>query len=74
MWVGCAKLRKYELTVIQMWQNSCKQEVKHYVLIFTDLILFEAKENYHSSGRNLLLNLFIKKMVKFTIIIIEKCH
>jgi len=49
--------------------------IKHYVLKSTDLlILFGIRKNCHSSGRNLLLYLFIKKVIKRTVVIIEGYH
>jgi hypothetical protein len=46
---------------IKFLQNSSKQEVKHCVLrTISLLILFRIRKNYYSSGKNLLLYIFIK--------------
>jgi hypothetical protein len=37
------------------------------------LILFGITKNYHISGRNLLLYLFVKRVIKLTALIIEEC-
>jgi hypothetical protein len=38
------------------------------------LILFEIRKNCHTSGRNLLFYLFIKRVIKVTVVIIEGYH
>jgi hypothetical protein len=38
------------------------------------LILFGIRKNSHSSGRNLLLYLFIKRVIKLTVVITEGYH
>jgi len=49
---------------MQFWQNSSKQEVIHYVLKSTHLIIpFGIRNNYHSRERNLLLYLFLKNVI-----------
>jgi hypothetical protein len=46
--------------------------VKHYVLRYTNLfVLYRIRRNCHSSGRNLLLYQFIKRVIKLIIIIEE---
>jgi hypothetical protein len=50
-----------------------KAWVKHYVLRYTDLfVLYGVRRNCHSSGRNLLLYQFIKRMIRLIVIIIEE--
>jgi hypothetical protein len=47
----------------------------HCVLISTNLlILFGIREKCSSSGRDLLLYLFIKMVIKLAVVIIEGCH
>jgi len=42
----------------------------HYVLRNTNLfVLYGTRRNCHSNGRNLLLYLFIKKVIKLTVVI-----
>jgi hypothetical protein len=36
--------------------------------------VFEIRKNYHSSGRNLLLYVFLKRAIKLTVVIIEEYH
>jgi hypothetical protein len=36
-----------------------------------NLILFGIRRNYHRSGRNLLVYLIIKRVIKLTVVIIE---
>jgi hypothetical protein len=51
-----------------------KAGVKHYVLRYTDLfILHVIWRNCSSSGRNLLLYQFIKRVITLIVIIIEEC-
>jgi hypothetical protein len=60
---------------IKFWQNSFKQEVIHYFLRSTNLlILFGIRKNCHSSGRNLFLCLFIKRVIKLNVAIIKEYH
>jgi hypothetical protein len=52
----------------QFWSDS---GVKHYVLKCTDLfVLYGIRRNCHSSGRNLLLYQFIKRVIRLIVIII----
>jgi len=47
---------KYFQVLNKFWQTWSKQDVIHYVLKFTSLlILFGVRKTCHSSGRNLLL-------------------
>jgi hypothetical protein len=53
--------------------NWSKQWVKHYILRYTDLcVLHGIWCNCHSSGRNLLLYLFIKRGIRLIVRIIEE--
>jgi hypothetical protein len=38
------------------------------------LILFLIRRNYHNSGKNLLMYLHIKRMIKLTVVIIQGYH
>jgi hypothetical protein len=50
-----------------------KAGVKHYVLRYTDLfVVYGIRTNCHSSGRNLLLYQFIKRVIILIVIIIEE--
>jgi hypothetical protein len=47
----------------------------HYVLRSTNLlILIGIRKNFQNSGRNLLLYLFIRRVIKRTVVIIEEYH
>jgi hypothetical protein len=47
--------------------------VKHYILRYIDLfLLYGIRRNCHSSGRNLLLYQFIKRVIRLIVIIIEE--
>jgi hypothetical protein len=49
------------------------REVKRYVLRHTNLlVLYGIMRNYHSSGSNLLLYQFIKRMIRWPVIMIEE--
>jgi len=61
--------------LIKFRQNRSKQEVRHYVLISINLLtLFGIWKNFHNTGRNLLLYLFVKRLVELIVVIIEGCH
>jgi hypothetical protein len=56
-------------------QNWSKQEVIHYGLRSTNLLnLFGVRKNWHSSGRNLFKYLFILRVIKRTVVIIQEYH
>jgi hypothetical protein len=62
------------LVLIIFQQNWTKQEVMNYILRFTNLlILLEIRKNCQSSGRNLLFYLFIRRVVKQSVVIIKEC-
>jgi hypothetical protein len=47
----------------------------HYIMKFTNLlILFGIRKNSYSSGRNVLLYLFIKGVINLPLVIIEEYH
>jgi hypothetical protein len=47
----------------------------HCVLISTNVLtLFGIWKNFHNSGRNLILHLFLKRLVELIVVIIEVCH
>jgi hypothetical protein len=53
--------------LIRFQPNWSKLEVKHYVLRNTYLfVLYGMRRNYHSSGRNLSLYQFVKRVIKLT--------
>jgi hypothetical protein len=60
--ISTKKLRIYNsLDMIKFQQNCSKQEVVHYILKSINLIIvFRIRKSFQSSGRNLLLYLFIK--------------
>jgi hypothetical protein len=61
--------------VIKFRQNWSKPEGIHYVLRSTNLlIIFEIRKNCQSSGRNLLLYLFIRRVIKLTVVITGEYH
>jgi hypothetical protein len=61
--------------LIQFRQNWSKQEVVHYDLRTTNiLILFRIRKSCHSIGRNLLLYVFIKMVIQLAIVILEEYH
>jgi hypothetical protein len=68
------KLKSYKSPgTDQILAELIKQEVKHYIQRYTDLfVLYGIRRNYHSSGRNLLLYQFIKRVIRLIVIIIEE--
>jgi len=49
--------------------------VTHYALRSTNfVILFGIRRNCHSSGSDLLFYLFIKRVIKLTVVIIREYH
>jgi hypothetical protein len=59
--IAIAKLKKYK--VIKFYQNSFKQEVKHYYpRSANSLILLGIRKNFLISGRSLLLYQFTKRV------------
>jgi hypothetical protein len=63
------KLKRYKSPGIdQILAEVIKQEVIYYILRSTNfLILFGIRKNCHDSGRNLLLYLFTKRVIKLLI-------
>jgi len=56
---------------IKFQKKLSKQEAKHYFLRSTNLlILFVTRNNCHGSG----MNLFIKRVIKLTVVITEGYH
>jgi len=67
------KLKWYKSPGTDHWQNWSKQQVMHYVLISTNLlILYGLRKNCHCSGRNVLLYLLIERVIKLTVAITER--
>jgi hypothetical protein len=53
--------------LITFWSNWLKQEVKHYVLRYTNLVVsLGIRRTCHRSGRSLLFYQFIKRVVRQT--------
>jgi hypothetical protein len=47
--------------------------MKHYILRYTDLfVIFGIRRNCHSSGKNLLLYQFIKRVIRLIVTIIKE--
>jgi len=58
--------------MIKFWWDGSKQEVIYYVLKFANLLILSGiRKKCHSSGRNLLLYIFIKTVIKLTVVIIK---
>jgi hypothetical protein len=74
MEIAIGKLKSYKSQVLIRFQlNGSKQEVKRYVLRYINLfVLYGIRRNCHSSGRNLLLYQFIKRVTRLIVIIIEE--
>jgi hypothetical protein len=68
------KLKSYKSPgTDQIPAELIKQQVKHYVLRYTDLfVLYGIRRNCHSSGRNPLFYRCIKRVIRLTTIIIEE--
>jgi hypothetical protein len=70
------ELRRYKSPGIdKISAELIKQEVMHYVLRSTYLlILFVIRKSCHSGGRNLLLYLFMERVIELTVLIAEGCY
>jgi hypothetical protein len=67
-------LKRYT-SLIKFQMNWSNQWGIHYTLRSTNLsIVFDIRKNCQSIGRNLLLYLFIRRMIKRTVVIIEEYH
>jgi hypothetical protein len=68
------KLKSYKSPgTDQILAELIKAGVKHYILRYTDLfVLYGIRRNCHSSGRNLLLYKFRKRVIRLILIIIEE--
>jgi hypothetical protein len=68
------KLKRINHQILNKFRQNCSnQEVIYHVLKSTDLlILFGIRKNCHSSGRNLLLFLYIKRGMKLTVVMIQE--
>jgi hypothetical protein len=61
--------------LIKFRQNWTKQDIMHFVLRSTNLlIMFGIRKNSHSSGRSQSLYFFIKRTIKLTVVFIEEYH
>jgi hypothetical protein len=71
--IAIGKLKSYTSPgTDQIPPNWLHQEVKRYFLRYTNLfVLYVIRKNYHSSGRNLVLYQFIKRVIRLIVIIIE---
>jgi hypothetical protein len=69
--IAIGKLKSYKsLGTDQIPAKLIKAGVKHYVLRYTDLfVLHGIRRNCHSSGRNLLLYQFIKRVIRLIVIV-----
>jgi hypothetical protein len=74
--IAIENLERYKLpTIYQIPVQLIQAGTKHHILSFTNLlILFGIRKNCHGSGRNLLLYVFVKRVVKLTIVILEGYH
>jgi hypothetical protein len=72
--VAVGKLKSCKsLGIDQISAELIKAGVKHYILRYTDVfVLYRIRRNCHSSGRNLLLYQFIKRVIRLIVIIIEE--
>jgi hypothetical protein len=67
-WIAVEKLRRYKLPgTDEIPAEMIQQEAIRYILGFTNLLtVFEIRKNFQSSGKNLLLYLFIRSVIKLT--------
>jgi hypothetical protein len=74
--IAIGKLKRYKSPGIdQIPAELIQAGGIHYVLRSTNLlIVFGIRKNCQSIGRNLLLCLFIRRVIKQTIVIIEEYH
>jgi hypothetical protein len=72
--IAIEKLKSYKsLGSDQIPAELIKAGVKHNILRYKDLfVLYGMRRNCHSSGRNLLLYQFIKRVIRLTVIIIKE--
>jgi hypothetical protein len=72
--IAIGKLKSYKSPgTHQILTELIKAGVKRYVLRYTNLfVLYGIRRKCHSSGRNLLLYQFIKRVLQLIIIIIEE--
>jgi hypothetical protein len=69
------RMLQFHIELIKFQQNWSKQGGTHYVLRSTNLLtVFGIRKNCQNSGRNLLLYLFVRKVIKRTAVIIEEYH
>jgi hypothetical protein len=74
--IASENVKRYEPPGIdQIPSELIHTGVPHYLLRFTYfLILFGIRNKYYESGRNILLYLYIERMIKLTVVIIEECY
>jgi hypothetical protein len=72
--IAIGKLKSYKSRgTDQILAELIKAGGGTYILRYTDLfVLYGIRRNCHSSGRNLLLYQFIKRVIRLTVIIIEE--
>jgi hypothetical protein len=72
--IAIGKLKSYKsLGTDWLLAKLIKAGVKHYVLRYTNLfVLYGIRRNCHSSGRNILLYQFIKRVIRLIVIIIQE--
>jgi hypothetical protein len=73
--IAIEKLERYKSRVIiTLWQICSREEVIHCVLRSTNLLILFAIWKYcQNSGRNVSLYLFIRSVLKLTVVINEEC-
>jgi len=59
---------------MKLRQNCNKQEVIHYVLRFINLLILFEKKNCRNNGKNVSLYLFIKRVIKLTVVVVQGYH
>jgi hypothetical protein len=72
--IAIGKLKSYKSQVLIIFRlNLSKQGLKYYITRYTDLfVLYGIRRNCHSSGRNLLLYQFIRRVITLIVKIIEE--
>jgi hypothetical protein len=72
--IATEKLRRYKST----GRDQIPAELilaREYILRSTNLlVLLGIRKNCHSTGRNLLLHLYIRSVIKLTVVITEEYH
>jgi len=73
--ISIEKLKRYKSPLIKFWQKLSKQEEIYYVLRSVNLVsLSGIRKSCHSTGGNLFSYLFMKKVIKLTVVIIKEYY